>query len=144
MTNSKTPSVSPKAHMDKVQEAFIAEVQENGLAHVLRWSDAWFGRAAAAEVRDTMENSLGEHIKNPEAVELHLLDRLFNDSGSANNFSTSAGHNLYRAAMIAARTEELNSLYPAKAGGTPTPASRAGRQARWEAVHEANKSASQA
>lgn len=139
----KNEQPSATSHVDEVQKAFIAEIQENGLSHALRWSDSWFARAAAAEVQDTMRNSLGEHINNPEAVELHLLEQLFIDAGSANNFSTSAGHNLFRAAMIAARTEALNSLHPVKAGDPPTPASRAGRYKRWEAVHEAAKNAKQ-
>lgn len=132
-------------NMKAVERKLIAEINEKGLGHVLRWIGVWYDRAAEAELADQLKMSLGERHADPEARELFLLDRMLPAAEGNTNFSTSAGHNLFNQALIAAAAREINAMndYDAKSSGPAPATSRSGRAARWDAWR-AKQSAQQA
>lgn len=121
--------------LDKVTEAYIAEIRERGLTHVLEWASQWYARAARAEVEDMLTHYVAAKTNVAEKEELFLLDRLMNSATSADNFSTSPGHNLMKLARIAALSSAVNDAY------RDTPASSRGRRKREEAAYPADEAA---
>lgn len=127
-----------QTNIERVQAQFIAEIEKNGIVHVLRWVSEWYDKAAGAEVQDELFRALGQPDLEPEAKELVLLDRLLPEAESNSSFSTSPGHNLYKQALIAARARELNNMLSSAPDSKipATPASRRGRRERWERWRE--------
>lgn len=123
-----------QTNIERVQAQVIAEIEKNGIVHVLQGVSGWYDKAAEAEVQDELVRALGKPDAEPESKELMLLDRLLPDAVSNSSFGTSPGHNLYKQALIAARARELNTmLSSAPDGKVPvTPASRLGRRERRE------------
>lgn len=124
--------MTQNVNMQCVQDAFVKEINERGLAHVLQWIGVWYDRAAEAEVADDLATVLREHAADPEARELHLLDRLLPMAESITNYSTSLGHNVYRQALVGARSKELNTLMSMDGKDAPN-VGRTARRNRWEA-----------
>ena len=117
--------MTAKTALEQLQAEFIAKVQEEGVYRVLEWIGGWYGACARAYVEDEMANALGAHANDRQARELHNLDRMFQEASMVSNYSTSAGHNLMRQAIVARRAELLSNA--PMCGG-------AARRERWEEV----------
>lgn len=117
-----------KTAVSKVQEAFIAEIQSKGIAHVLDWIGAWYTGLADAEIADKLADLGGPDNpnfgKDPEVQCLVLEDELFGVACSVNNYSTGQGTNLLRQARTAALSARLRRLRGPK------------RHAEWEAARQ--------
>jgi hypothetical protein len=115
------------SNIQEVQDKFLAAVAKDGLVHTLQWIGTWYDRAAEAAAEDELQRGLGEFAGDSEARELALLDHLLPNSERVSNYSTSAGHNLYQQAMLAAQARLLNQLIDGKVGP-------AGRRRQWADV----------
>lgn len=117
-----------KTAVSKVQEAFIAEVQTQGIAHVLDWIGSWYSGLADAEIVDRLAQLGGpdnpDFGKDPEVQRLLLEEELYGVACSVNNYSTGQGTNLLRQARTAALSARLRRLRGPK------------RHAEWEAVRQ--------
>lgn len=134
MTDKQKASTAPAlTHVEKVQQAFINKIKEDGLLHTLEWISVWYERAAQAELDDALQARDERQSLDNEAAELFCLDKLLPSAETADNFSTSPGHNLMRLARMAAVARELNR------GNREYPSSSSSRYRRWERWGEARR-----
>ncbi|MEJ6002513.1 hypothetical protein [Paucibacter soli] len=104
------PTSAPETRTARVQEAFIAEIQKNGILHALEWIGAWYQKAAAAHLEDELSRQLGGHARDRELVALALTDMLLSDGSLVANYSSGPGENLMRQATVAEVSRRLREI----------------------------------
>lgn len=99
------------SELEKVQEKFIKEINDHGIAHVFEWMHGWFGAVAKAMVQDDLQNQLGDLAKDPRAVNLYLMDHIMQLSNYADNHSTSPSSNLMKQARLSSMAKIVERNY---------------------------------
>lgn len=83
-------------HVEKIQEAFLKDLQERGILHVLEWIDGYYDLVAEATIKDKL-------AMIPKEEHAAFLIKLASDNARyANNLSTSQGHNSLKLAEAVA------------------------------------------
>lgn len=133
-TNQTTQStvsetVTPPTEIEKLTKELISAIEKKGLVHTFEWMHGWFDSVARAQVKDELNQYLGEHAKDHEAVNLYLAERVVRESASISNHSTSASSNLMRQSRLSAMAKILDSNHDAYVGS-------AHRRDQWDAWNE--------
>jgi hypothetical protein len=105
---------SSMTELEKVEKEFLAEIEKRGIVHVFEWMHSWFGNVAQASIKDEMKGYLGVHAKDPDAINLYLLDRMMSMAKQVSNKSTSSSANLMneaRVSVMASMIEENHNGY---------------------------------
>lgn len=89
-------------NVERLQKEFIAALQKDGMAHTFEWASGWFDKLGAAMVEDELRNGMGEHAKDPQAVNLFYMDRVMQMASNVSNHSNMASSNMLRQARLAA------------------------------------------
>lgn len=98
MMNSRA-ATTIMSHLDEVQRAFIAAVQDKGIIHALEWIEGWYSRAAKAQILDEYAQA------KSEVVDADLTVKLAQAARSVTHLSSSAGHNMLALAKVEAIAE---------------------------------------